>query len=112
MPANDRQEGGDHYKGAYTQEHWDYAWQRNFDFFQYVITKYVERHKRKKGLEDLRKAAHYLQKYIELLEAASPTKADMDKLVHKIRSEFPPGLREFDAETKSPPQSASSPPSE
>lgn len=69
MPANDRQVGGDHYQGSDVQ-HWDYAWGHDFDFFQYVITKYVERHKRKNGLEDLRKARHYLDKYIELLEAS------------------------------------------
>src|SRR6187549_2849903 len=65
---NDYQVGGSHYQGEYTQQHWDYAWERQFDPFQYVITKYVERHKKKNGLEDLRKAQHYLAKYIELLE--------------------------------------------
>lgn len=69
MPKpNDMQVGGTHYQGEYTQQHWDYAWERGFDYFQYVITKYVERHKLKNGLEDLRKAQHYLAKYIELLE--------------------------------------------
>jgi hypothetical protein len=66
LTANDRQEGGDHYQGDYTQQHWDYCWERKFNFLQYVITKYVERYQRKNGVEDLKKALHYLEKLIEL----------------------------------------------
>ena len=73
MPdPNSYQVGGSHYQGEYTQQHWDYAWERQFDQFQYVITKYVERHKKKNGIEDLRKAQHYLAKYIGLVEAGLP----------------------------------------
>lgn len=75
--ANARQEGGDHYKVKaaiecphclQAIEHWDIAWSARWDFFQYCITKYVFRWRYKRGVEDLKKAAHYLQKYIELLE--------------------------------------------
>ena len=66
--ANERQVGGNHYKRG-TLEHWDFAWQNDYDQFQYCITKYVHRHKRKGGIDDLRKAQHHLEKYIELLEA-------------------------------------------
>lgn len=73
--ANDTQVGGLHYKlDGVTQEHWDYAWEHGYDSFQYVITKYIERHKRKHGLEDLRKARHYLDKYIEIMEAEEAKK--------------------------------------
>jgi hypothetical protein len=65
--ANDRQVGGDHYKGARDViQHWDYAWKKEFDPFQYQITKYVERWKLKNGIQDLEKARHFLDKYIEL----------------------------------------------
>ena len=67
MTANDRQEGGDHYETDGMQ-HWDFAWQQEYDQFQYCITKYVDRHKKKNGIQDLKKAQHYLEKYIELLE--------------------------------------------
>lgn len=73
--VNSFQVGGSHYQGEYTQQHWDYCWERRFDPFQYVITKYVERHRRKNGLEDLEKAQHYLAKYIDLLKIE---KARMD----------------------------------
>lgn len=70
MSANDRQEGGNHYQtGDGKLQHWDWCWQQKYDQFQYCITKYVDRHKRKNGLEDLYKARHHLDKYIELLEA-------------------------------------------
>ena len=66
VKANDRQEGGTHYQSGI--QHWDYAWSHSFDVFQYIITKWVERHKKKGGLADLRKARHALDKYIEVLE--------------------------------------------
>jgi len=67
--ANDRQVGGDHYKAPGLMEHWDYAWSKKFDQFQYSITKYVERWRKKDGLKDLLKAQHHLEKYIEVVKA-------------------------------------------
>lgn len=66
MSANDRQVGGDHYNKIPGEQHWDRAWRLKMDYWQSAITKYVERCWDKNGLEDLQKAAHYLQKYIEL----------------------------------------------
>ncbi len=70
MPtANEKQVGGSHYKDAPgTVQYWDFAWGRKYDPFQFAIGKYVDRHKRKGGVEDLKKALHYLEKYIELIE--------------------------------------------
>jgi len=65
--ANERQVGGEHYQGEI--QHWDYAWSHNFDLFQYIITKWIERHKKKGGLQDLEKARHALDKYIEVVQA-------------------------------------------
>ena len=79
--ANDRQVGGNHYQETVSGEnlqHWDIAWQLDFDQFQYCITKYVFRHKQKKGLEDLKKARHHLDKYIELLESGMELEDDDD----------------------------------
>lgn len=63
--ANETQVGGTHYKDSRIQ-HWDVAAANNYDYFQGQITKYVDRWKRKNGLQDLEKAAHFLQKYIEV----------------------------------------------
>jgi len=66
MLANNKQVGGDHYKSAV--QHWDYVWANKLDYFQGQITKYVARWKNKNGLQDLKKAQHFLTKYIELVE--------------------------------------------
>jgi len=70
MAANDTQVGGSHYKKG-GEEHWDRVYRLNLDYFQGQITKYIERWKDKNGLEDLRKARHFLDKYIELAEEAN-----------------------------------------
>ncbi len=66
-PKN-KQVGGTHYQGHDIQ-HWDYAYARGFDCFQYIITKWVERWREKGGIEDLRKAQHAIDKYIRVIEA-------------------------------------------
>ena len=71
--ANDTQIGGKFYKGQ-DIEHWDYAYARGFDCYQYIITKWVERWRDKGGIEDLRKARHAIQKYIEVAEAEEAQK--------------------------------------
>jgi hypothetical protein len=71
MTANSWQVGGDHYKGAGYQ-HWDFTWDHQYNQFEYCITKYVERHKSKGGVEDLRKASHHLLKYIEKVGKSAP----------------------------------------
>lgn len=67
MSANDKQVGGTHYGGGALQ-HWDVVSIMELDYFQGQITKYVMRWKKKNGVEDLKKAAHFLEKYIELNE--------------------------------------------
>lgn len=66
--ANETQVGGGHYKKG-GEEHWDRAWRLKYDPFQYIITKWIERWRDKDGLQDLRKAQHAIQKYIEVIEA-------------------------------------------
>jgi hypothetical protein len=68
--ANAVQVGGDHYKIKGLQP-WDaiHAW--GLDFFCGNVVKYVARHEQKGGVEDLKKARHYLDKKIELMEGKS-----------------------------------------
>lgn len=72
--ANATQVGGLHYNQFGAWQHWDMAWYFKLDPFQYQITKYVMRYRDKGGMKDLQKARHFLDKYMELLEAdATPT---------------------------------------
>jgi hypothetical protein len=67
VDPNEKQIGGDHYKVG-GEEHWDRAWRLEYDPFQYIITKWVERWRKKGGVEDLRKARHAIDKYIAMVE--------------------------------------------
>jgi hypothetical protein len=66
--ANEVQVGGQHYKSKGIQP-WDaiHAW--GLGFFSGNVVKYVARHREKNGVEDLKKARHYLDKLIEIMEA-------------------------------------------
>jgi hypothetical protein len=65
VTPNDIQVGGTHYKEKDIQP-WDaiHAW--GLGFFSGNVVKYVARHHQKGGVDDLRKARHYLDKLIEL----------------------------------------------
>ena len=67
MSANDRQVGGGHYGGRVMQ-HWDLVAYYGWDYYQAQIIKYVMRWEEKNGIEDLKKAQHFLEKYIEVRE--------------------------------------------
>ena len=66
--ANERQVGGQHY-GLKEFQHWDMVSMFGLDYFQGQITKYVMRWNKKNGLQDLEKAKHFLEKYIEEIKA-------------------------------------------
>ena len=65
MNANDKQINGTHYKDKVIQP-WDYIAANGLSYFEGNIVKYISRWKSKGGIEDLRKARHYLDKLIEL----------------------------------------------
>jgi len=67
MSANDKQIGGEHYISPI--QPWDYIAANGIGFFEGNVIKYVSRWKTKGGIEDLRKAQHYLEKLIEIAEA-------------------------------------------
>jgi hypothetical protein len=64
MRANEIQVGGDHYRGRETQ-HWDVIDRNGVGYLEGVATKYICRHREKNGLQDLRKAEHYVMKLLE-----------------------------------------------
>ena len=73
LPASARQEGGDHYRRLAVQP-WDamQAWMPQKAFEGYLrgcALKYLARCDAKGGLQDVRKARHYLEKLIEVMES-------------------------------------------
>jgi hypothetical protein len=74
MAANDRQVAGNHYGGGIYQ-HWDMVVEHKLNYFQGQITKYVMRAPKKNGKQDLEKARHFLDKYLEVYDLihAEPT---------------------------------------
>jgi hypothetical protein len=65
MSANDIQVAGTHYKEQPIQP-WDYIAANKIGYFEGNVIKYVSRWKDKGGVNDLRKARHYLDKLIEI----------------------------------------------
>ena len=63
--ANANQVGGEHYRNKAIQP-WDYIVSNNLGYLEGCVVKYVSRYKEKGGMQDLEKAAHYLQKLMEV----------------------------------------------
>ena len=62
--ANERQEGGSHYKD-YKYETWDVILDWNLGYLDGNAVKYLSRWRLKGGIQDLKKARHYIDKLIE-----------------------------------------------
>ena len=60
----EKQVGGNHYKGFVIQPV-EFIYKNNIPFMEGNIIKYVCRHREKNGIQDLKKARHYLDMLIE-----------------------------------------------
>lgn len=60
LPAKDRQIAGSHYRDMAIQPV-EFITRNNLTFLEGNVIKYVCRHRRKNGAEDIDKAIHYLQ---------------------------------------------------
>ena len=65
MSALNNQEGGSHYKDMLIQPV-EFIVKNNLPFLEGNVIKYTCRHKSKNGVEDLKKAIHYLELMMEL----------------------------------------------
>ena len=63
--ALDIQEGGNHYKTMAIQPV-EYITKNKIPYLEGNVIKYVSRHQSKNGIEDIKKAIHYLQLIAEL----------------------------------------------
>lgn len=64
MTANEYQVSGDHYNRDY--QHWDFVCDNEMHYLPACATKYISRWRSKNGVEDLKKAKHYLAKTREM----------------------------------------------
>ena len=83
--ANDRQVGGSHYK-AFKYETWDVIIDWRLGYLDGNAVKYLSRWRLKGGIQDLKKARHYIDKLLETLEADGPVS---DVAVHDRGAERP-----------------------
>lgn len=98
MTANETQIGGTHYKDMAVQP-WDYmrecmSAEAFTGYLQGCCIKYLSRFHKKGGVEDLRKARHYLDKLIETLDppfAVTLDKSIRDSLLDKYKDGVPAG---------------------
>lgn len=72
--AFDRQVGGNHYQGM-AIEPIEYILANNIPFAEGCVIKYVSRWRSKNGIEDLRKARHFLDMLIQHNETTSASTA-------------------------------------
>lgn len=79
--ADKRQVGGGHYKGVEpSQEHWNLAVAYQWNYLQAQCIKYLMRYDKKGGVEDLKKAQHFLEKLIEVeMEEANNVPVNQDR---------------------------------
>lgn len=96
MNPNEYQVGGNHYMRRSIQ-HWDLALELQLDYFQGVITKYIDRcdDKHEDPTEDLEKALHYLAKYNgSPFKRVAPAYTEAQyALTNEYLNQFPNGLR-------------------
>lgn len=84
MNANDKQVGGTHYKEKKIQP-WDVVQDWNLGFLDGVALKYISRWRQKGGVEDLKKAIHYLEKQLRL----EITGAELSSSNEEFKKSFP-----------------------
>jgi hypothetical protein len=63
--AKEIQVGGNHYKDLKIQPI-EYIHANGLDYFEGNVVKYITRHRKKNGKQDLEKAKHYIDLLIEL----------------------------------------------
>lgn len=71
-PADDKQISGDHYKKL-DPEPWNVITAWGLGYLDGTALKYIARWRDKGGIDDIRKAIHFLEKFIEVESAKIPS---------------------------------------
>ena len=69
MAANEKQVDGTHYKKYGDIQPWDVVVAWNLGYLEGTALKYIARWQDKGGLNDIKKAIHFLEKLVEVEEA-------------------------------------------
>lgn len=85
------QVGGTHYAAEY--QHWDLVADTGMDYFAAQITKYVMRSKKKNGLQDLQKALHFCNKYLDVINKGTFMERISSVLRDVLRQSSSPKVR-------------------
>jgi len=83
MSANNT--GPGHYKDKAIQP-WDFIVSNNLGYLEGNVVKYISRWRQKGGVEDLRKAKHYIEKLIEMETGTAAPETDADALLRSQRA--------------------------
>ncbi len=83
MSANNT--GPGHYKDKAIQP-WDFIVSNNLGYLEGNVVKYITRWRQKGGVEDLRKAKHYIEKLIEMETGTAAPETDADALLRSQRA--------------------------
>ncbi len=79
MEANSKQVGGDHYKKYGDLQPWDVVLSWNLGYLEGTALKYIARWRDKGGLDDIRKAVHFLEKLVEVESDKNTQDSPKDK---------------------------------
>lgn len=71
-----------HYDTQY--QHWSFVEKCNLDYFSGNSTKYVTRWRKKNGIDDLRKALHYLAKMEEVVASPPVRKLSYEETLREV----------------------------
>ncbi len=83
MSANNT--GPGHYKDKAIQP-WDFIVSNNLGYLEGNVVKYISRWRQKGGVEDLRKAKHYIEKLIEIETGMAVPEPSFDSLMREQRA--------------------------
>lgn len=86
MSANNT--GPEHYKDKPMQP-WDFIVSNNLGYLEGNVIKYISRWRQKGGVEDLRKAKHYIEKLIEVETGTAAPRTTADSRWDVISIEYP-----------------------
>jgi len=83
LSANEKQVAGDHYKKYGDIQPWDVVLAWDLGYLEGTALKYIARWQDKGGINDIKKAIHFLEKLVETEEAKAEPHPTIDVVIAK-----------------------------